>query len=291
MTKIGNATRTRIGGLWGQGKKTEPIDAWTTTMSVTFTYSSIDNKWNQFASKGDRIQIVNQGQSFQGTVEAASPSCVLITLDNTGKQVEVKHNSFQIVKRRLTTQNNIPVETGDLIVFTADGNAYTGIISAIDAAANLAAVDVVSNTKVGRQQVAINKLSYLAKGYTTGNMSPMPQVNASSPGSVQIQPQNPQGVPQINTAQNASQIALLYPAPCVVMAVPYNTNPDSFPEAMYVQMPDRAPGQPVLLPVVRMGCDTALVVIPPAKGRGATMVSATPVKATPLQSRPSTTSM
>lgn len=90
------------------------------------------------------------------------------------------------------------------------------------------------------------------------------------------------------------------------MAVPYNTSwfrrdvfpvdPDSFPEAMYVQMPDRAPGQPVLLPVVRMGCDTALVVIPPAKGRGATMVSATPVKATPvkatpLQSRPSTTSM
>lgn len=68
------------------------------------------------------------------------------------------------------------------------------------------------------------------------------------------------------------------------MAVPYNTSwfrrdvfpvdPDSFPEAMYVQMPDRAPGQPVLLPVVRMGCDTALVVIPPAKGRGATMVSA-----------------
>ena len=85
------------------------------------------------------------------------------------------------------------------------------------------------------------------------------------------------------------------------MAVPYNTSwfrrdvfpvdPDSFPEAMYVQMPDRAPGQPVLLPVVRMGCDTALVVIPPAKGRCATMVSATPVKATPLQSRPSTTSM
>lgn len=85
------------------------------------------------------------------------------------------------------------------------------------------------------------------------------------------------------------------------MAVPYNTSmfqestfnvdPDSFPEAMYVQMPDRAPGQPVLLPVVRMGCDTALVVIPPSKGRGATMVSATPVKATPLQSRPSTTNM
>lgn len=26
------------------------------------------------------------------------------------------------------------------------------------------------------------------------------------------------------TAQQASQIALLYPAPCVVMAVPYNTS-------------------------------------------------------------------
>lgn len=33
------------------------------------------------------------------------------------------------------------------------------------------------------------------------------------------------GVPvQMNTAQNPSQIALLYPAPCVVMAVPYNTS-------------------------------------------------------------------
>ena len=54
------------------------------------------------------------------------------------------------------------------------------------------------------------------------------------------------------------------------MAVPYNTStllfvrlpldPDSFPEAMWVQMPDRPSKQPVLLPVVRMGCDTALVV-------------------------------
>ena len=32
----------------------------TTAMSITLTYSSVDNKWNQFASKGDRIQIVNQ---------------------------------------------------------------------------------------------------------------------------------------------------------------------------------------------------------------------------------------
>lgn len=31
---------------------------------------------------------------------------------------------------------------------------------------------------------------------------------------------------QMNTAQNPSQIALLYPAPCVVMAVPYNTSSD-----------------------------------------------------------------
>lgn len=92
----------------------------------------------------------------------------------------------------------------------------------------------------------------------------------------------------MNTAQNPAQIALLYPAPCVVMAVPYKTSihsffvscldPDSFPEAMYVQMPDRAPGQPVLLPVVRMGCDTALVVIPPSKGKGQTTVGITPVK-------------
>lgn len=33
---------------------------------------------------------------------------------------------------------------------------------------------------------------------------------------------------QMNTAQNPSQIALLYPAPCVVMAVPYNTSIDDY---------------------------------------------------------------
>ena len=77
------------------------------------------------------------------------------------------------------------------------------------------------------------------------------------------------------------------------MAVPYKTSaisildwrldPDSFPEAMYVQLPDRAPGQPVLLPVVRMGCDTALVVIPPSKNKGQTTVGITPVKAQPAR--------
>lgn len=59
-------------------------------------------------------------------------------------------------------------------------------------------------------------------------------------------------------------------------------DPDSFPEAMYVQMPDRNPGQPVLLPVVRMGCDTALVVIPPNKSRTPTVMTPAQVKATPI---------
>ena len=95
----------------------------------------------------------------------------------------------------------------------------------------------------------------------------------------------------MNTAQQASQIALLYPAPCVVMAVPYNTSilfcfalivdPDSFPEAMYVQMPDCPPGKPSLLPVVRMGCDTALVVVPPSKNRGQAAVTMASVKTAP----------
>lgn len=60
---------------------------------------------------------------------------------------------------------------------------------------------------------------------------------------------------------------------------------------MYVQMPDRPAGQPVLLPVVRMGCDTALVVIPPSKARGQTTMTVTPVKATPVQTRPSNSSV
>lgn len=61
-------------------------------------------------------------------------------------------------------------------------------------------------------------------------------------------------------------------------------DPDSFPEAMWVQMPDRTSKQPVLLPVVRMGCDTALVVVPP-KNRTPGSVSVMPVKTSPAPSR------
>lgn len=63
---------------------------------------------------------------------------------------------------------------------------------------------------------------------------------------------------------NPSAVALLYPAPCVVMAVPHQTDPNSFPEAMAVQLPGCAPGNPSILPVVRMGSGTVLVVVPPS---------------------------
>ncbi|KAK8794423.1 hypothetical protein WA171_003546 [Blastocystis sp. BT1] len=241
-------------------------------MCAMFTYSSIDNKWNQYASKGDRIQFSSQGQVYQAVVDSASVSSVLATILNTHKQIELKHGSFQFVERRMNTTTSIPIENGDLVSFITDAVSYTGIVSNVDANSSLADVDVISNVKIGKLQIPVNKLSYLAKGYIFGNP------NAASAGTANTAPQTPSVV----SAQNASQIALLYPAPCVVMAVPYNTNPDSFPEAMYVQMPDRNPGQPVLLPVVRMGCDTALVVIPPNKGRGPATVTTTQVKATPV---------
>ena len=68
-------------------------------------------------------------------------------------------------------------------------------------------------------------------------------------------------------------VALLYPAPCVVMAVPHMTgiflfslletlDPNSYPEAMSVHLPWST--NPTLLPVVRMGSGTVLVVVPPA---------------------------
>ena len=101
----------------------------------------------------------------------------------------------------------------------------------------------------------------------------------------------------INTEQNPTNVALLYPAPCVVMAVPYNTStfllisfssdPDSFPEAMWVQLPDHSSRQPVLLPVVRMGCDTALVVIPP-KNRTVGLLNVMQGKTTPVPNRGNT---
>ena len=87
-------------------------------------------------------------------------------------------------------------------------------MSNVDASSSLADVDVISNVKIGKLQIPVNKLSYLAKGYIFGNP------NTASAGTANPVPQTPSVV----SAQNASQIALLYPAPCVVMAVPYNTS-------------------------------------------------------------------
>ena len=85
-------------------------------------------------------------------------------------------------------------------------------------------MDVVSNAKIGRLSIPVNKLSFLAKGYV------LPAPIATTPGSATMTPlpnAAPKGVQvQMNTSQSASQIALLYPAPCVVMAVPYNTSRD-----------------------------------------------------------------
>ena len=66
--------------------------------------------------------------------------------------------------------------------------------------------------------------------------------------SLSLNAQNPQGVTTpINTAQNASNIALLYPAPCVVMAVPYNTS--------RLLSPSFPPSRPRFLPWSHVGAD------------------------------------
>ena len=73
---------------------------------------------------------------------------------------------------------------------------------------------MISNVKIGKLQIPVNKLSYLAKGYIFGT----PNIASTGTGNPTSQ------TPSVISAQNASQIALLYPAPCVVMAVPYNTS-------------------------------------------------------------------
>ena len=106
-------------------------------------------------------------------------------------------------------------------------------MSNVDANNSLADVDVISNVKIGKLQIPVNKLSYLAKGYNFGNP------NAASAGTTNPVPQTPSVV----SAQNASQIALLYPAPCVVMAVPYNTS--MYKLSFVISRPGFVPGSHV----------------------------------------------
>ena len=83
---------------------------------------------------------------------------------------------------------------------------------------------------------------------------------------------------QSNTQMN-SGMALLYPAPCIIKAIPPChgnflmfqrdlIDPESFPEAMAVQFPWRKNESPTILPVIRMGPGTMVVVVPSASGVG-----------------------
>ena len=104
-------------------------------------------------------------------------------------------------------------------------------------------------------------------------MSPQQQKGANMlkpAGSVSSSPAN---------TQMNSGMALLYPAPCIIKAIPpcHGTllcftsqlvDPESFPEAMAVQFPWRKNESPTILPVIRMGPGTMVVVVPSASGVG-----------------------
>ena len=91
-------------------------------------------------------------------------------------------------------------------------------------------VDIISNPKLGRHQTLHNKLNFVAKGFThtspmIANIQQIGISNATVNNTVLPLSHALMQATPMNTAQNPSQIALLYPAPCVVMAVPYKTSP------------------------------------------------------------------
>ena len=79
--------------------------------------------------------------------------------------------------------------------------------------------------------------------------------------------------------QMNSGMALLYPAPCIIMAIPplngclycghrHRIDPADFPEAMAVQFPWRQNDTPTVLPVIRMSPGTMVVVVPGSSSVG-----------------------
>ena len=77
---------------------------------------------------------------------------------------------------------------------------------------------------------------------------------------------------QNHTQLYSHGVAILYPAPCIIMVVPPRVSrcslsqthigPEDYPEAMAVQFPWRPNDSPTILPVIRMRPGTVVVIVP-----------------------------
>lgn len=257
-------------------------------MATQPVYQSQDAKSSSYVSKGDSICFTQENKQYSATAVSISPNVTRVQLERSDRYTDVKNDTVSI-KEKYKYSGSIPVEVNDLVVVNHDNEQITAIVIGVEAMK--ARIYLVGNQ---RQAIDVNisDLSYLAKGYV--NWVPE-DILRSAPSNLQNQGTNRyvaqtnnatthqmdkknynmnQG--QTNTYTNTQQmsnqnidnnhippaVALLYPAPCVVMAVPHMTDPNSYPEAMSVHLPWST--NPTLLPVVRMGSGTVLVVVPPA---------------------------
>ncbi|KAK8803544.1 hypothetical protein WA158_001238 [Blastocystis sp. Blastoise] len=260
-------------------------------MTTPLNYTQIDNKYTKYISKGDSILYNQEGRSINGTAVAISPKSIKVKLDNSDICVDVKNDCVSIQKK--CTPSIIPIEKNDLVSVQYEGENCTAIV--LRTQVQTVTVVLVGGKITKSVAFPYTQLKFMAKGYTnwiqdeaffandqntqnTGMLNQMntrintqTQSNVSQMSNVkQTRGMNDIGSNNISQYSNTQAtdnshlppaVALLYPAPCVVMAVPHLTDPNSYPEAMAVHLP-WSPNNPTVLPVVRMGSGTVLVVVP-----------------------------
>ncbi|KAK8799901.1 hypothetical protein WA538_002800, partial [Blastocystis sp. DL] len=243
-------------------------------MSVpsTYKYTSFDKRWMQVVSKDDALQILVDNEWKRGHAIQLNLDTVRLRLDGTDIYKDVNCSFVKILEKKIRQNQLVPIEVNDLVTLQYEADVVSAIVTQVQ---NYVKLVITSPKSIGKEIfVQPNQLRYVAKGYTLYELPPLNSADhAHNP--INSQPLKSNGIlraassssPMPNNQMN-SGMALLYPAPCIIMAIPPLNDPADFPEAMAVQFPWRQNDTPTVLPVIRMSPGTMVVVVPGSSSVG-----------------------
>ena len=188
-------------------------------------YSSFDSRWKKVVSKDDIVSVDTNNGWKKGVAIVLNLEYVRIKLDETNSFIDVNCKSVKILKKKISDTQNIPIEVNDLVTLDLNNEVVSGIITSIRMSVE---VIITSPKKLGKV-VVVNPsaLRFVAKGYSIKQFSPLHTAN----------PRDIQRMTQIDTQSYShllNGMALLYPAPCIIMSVSHQANPEDYPESMAV---------------------------------------------------------
>ncbi|KAK8817983.1 hypothetical protein WA556_005804 [Blastocystis sp. ATCC 50177/Nand II] len=242
-------------------------------------YFAIEPQSKQFPSRGDIVTFNVNNATYRGQVASSQPDSVVVKMDKMDSVQRISRSLVHVIEKYSDRVgvNGMVVEVNDLVSFVYDGQICNALITQVNTQSQSVEVRIISPKAMNKQvQVPVRQLRFYAKGFSpimntmrgvasnqmqrNVGLCNQPQLTSSLSMSSQG---SASGSMQMTSNTHAIEVVVI-DAPCVVKVVPYDADPDSYDDVMYVENHDEKQDIPSILPLVRMKCGTMLVVRAPA---------------------------